>query len=157
MDHIEDLADYFRRGIIRRDIEMVKRCLNDGLDPNSMAGKKNLLMWAATMNFEEAVDILIKHDANLDVQDENGYTALMWACFNGKNECVTALVEAGADLEIMDNNRSMAIDHARRDGNKNLVNYLEPLNSEYTRAVKENKALEKEIDNKKSPNSGLRF
>lgn len=157
MSENTDLDQECKKAIIRRDMDTVRRCLNEGLNPNAMTDGRTLLMWAAWGNMKEAVELLIDLDADLDAQDKNGFTALMWACFNQDDYCVRPLVEAGANVEIMDNDRRMAVDHARRDQQASLVAYLEPLNAEFSKAARERRKLEKSIASLDSVSPSMEF
>ncbi|KAF9478815.1 hypothetical protein BDN70DRAFT_879522 [Pholiota conissans] len=62
---------------------------------------QTLLHLAAFVGFSSLTSFLIKHGADLDARDRNGYTALHFAALARSQECAIALLEAGADPEIV--------------------------------------------------------
>lgn len=59
------------------------------------------LAWAAYVDDEEAVDLLLRAGADVDrASDYHGVTALALACANGNSTIVAKLLEAGADPNI---------------------------------------------------------
>jgi hypothetical protein len=62
---------------------------------------QTLLHLAAFMKLATLVQFLVKHDADIDVRDRNGFTPLHFAALVGAEECATILVHAGADREIV--------------------------------------------------------
>ncbi len=55
---------------------------------------------AASYNNINAVKVLIKNNADVNVQNRDGMTALMSACYNGNLEMTKMLLDAGADKSI---------------------------------------------------------
>lgn len=53
---------------------------------------------AASNNFLDIVELLIKADAVVDCEDPRGYTPLLMAGTEGYTTCVKMLIEAGADV-----------------------------------------------------------
>ena len=47
---------------------------------------------------------LIRNGADINFQDEQGYTTLSWAAYEGKTEIVKKLIAYNADVNIQDNN-----------------------------------------------------
>ena len=46
------------------------------------------------------LQLLLAHNANVDLQDHFGHTALAGAALYGRKACVRALLHAGADTEL---------------------------------------------------------
>jgi len=67
-----------------------------------VSGKTPSLLTACYENDLNAIQELISGGADINQQDEDGWTALFEACSSGNVEVVTLLVEAGADLNIQD-------------------------------------------------------
>jgi len=61
------------------------------------------LMYASDGGHVEAVELLLKFDARLDVHDPEGMQALHFAAQSGSVACFRALIEAGADPLTKDN------------------------------------------------------
>ena len=91
-------------------------------DVNSLADNGfSPLMAAASGDFSDkenylAVKLLLRYNASIDHQDENGVTALMIAAGRGDNRTVKALLHENADIKLYDKNKNTAIDYARKFG-----------------------------------------
>ncbi|OEJ14027.1 hypothetical protein BFL38_04630 [Brachyspira hampsonii] len=84
---------------------------------------KTVLIEAAEYNNINAVKVLLKNNADVNVQN-NGKTALMWACRSGNLEMTKMLLEAGADKNIKDGNYD-ALYYAREYGkNEEVIKLL---------------------------------
>lgn len=73
--------------------------IKEGSDVNMETIDSNYytpLHWAASRGHVEAADLLLKHGAQLDVEDKNGSTALHWACFHGREQMIRLLLSRGA-------------------------------------------------------------
>jgi uncharacterized protein len=60
----------------------------------------NALILAAGIGETEIVKILVRHNADLDQQDNDGKTALMMAAWHGYAEIVRVLIQHGANMDI---------------------------------------------------------
>src|SRR5205814_275739 len=68
---------------------------------------------------------LLEAGAEVNRQDENGYTALMWAALRGDYAKVVAqLITAGSDLNIRDKNGRTALIHAAWMGHLDTIQEL---------------------------------
>jgi ankyrin repeat-rich membrane spanning protein len=47
---------------------------------------------------------LLEKGADVNVEDNNDWTALMWAAYKGHTGIVKALIDRGADVNAKDNN-----------------------------------------------------
>jgi hypothetical protein len=65
------------------------------------AAGQTLLHLASFMKLATLVQFLVKHDADIDARDRNGFTPLHFAALVGSEECARILVHAGADREIV--------------------------------------------------------
>ena len=61
----------------------------------------------------EAVDLLIKNGANIEIKDENGRTPLFRAALRGNTEIVKLLLSYGANKDIKDKRGKMIKDFKR--------------------------------------------
>ena len=59
-------------------------------------------MKASIGGFVKIVDVLIEHEAILDLKTVKGYTALSLSILNQHPEVVSRLLLAGADLKVKD-------------------------------------------------------
>ncbi|WP_028331068.1 ankyrin repeat domain-containing protein [Brachyspira alvinipulli] len=79
---------------------------------------------AASYNNINAVKVLIKNNADVNVQNRGGMTALMSACRNGNLEMTKMLLDAGADKSIKRGNYD-ALYYAREYGkNEDIIKLL---------------------------------
>ena len=83
-------------------LEIVSLLLSYGADPNARSTSYGvpLLIYAATNMFNnpnEFAKALIKHNANVNVKDSKGITALVYAVKRKNQELVDVLLAAGAD------------------------------------------------------------
>ena len=71
--------------------------------------------------------MLIKAGADVNLQMEEGYTALMYAALAGNFDAVKMLVEAGADVNLKEIYQEHALSMAAHNAHEEVFNYLEPL------------------------------
>lgn len=64
----------------------------------------NLIDYVKLGHFTK-IQELVMQGANLNVQDEYGYTPLMWAVNYSKLDIIKLLLDAGADKTITDNDK----------------------------------------------------
>ena len=73
----------------------------DAITHTSASGRQTLLHFASFLGFSSLTSFLVKHGADLDARDRNGFTPLHFAAISRSSSCASILVEAGADLEIV--------------------------------------------------------
>jgi hypothetical protein len=73
----------------------------DAISHASASGQQTLLHFASFLGFSSLTSFLVKHGADLDARDRNGFTPLHFAAISGSSSCVSILTEAGADLAIV--------------------------------------------------------
>jgi len=61
---------------------------------------EGLLHYAAWQGFAKAIPLLIQYGANVNAQDEKGWTPLHYAAYHGKVDAAIALVDHGADVNL---------------------------------------------------------
>jgi len=72
----------------------------------------------------EIVAELLKHDANVNLADKEGMTALMWAVIGGHEDCFKHVLERGADINAKARDGKTALDFAIRDRKRVLEAHL---------------------------------
>jgi hypothetical protein len=82
-------------------------------------------MWAVIQGETQILESLIAQGAKIDLQDDQGKTALMLAIINGDFETVYFLVDQMANLHLKDNDGKTALDHAKAQ-EKYWWNYFSP-------------------------------
>lgn len=60
-------------------------------------------------------DLLALSIKNIDIQNNNGETALMWACYNCNEDYIQAILDVGANPDIFDNNGITALNIIQED------------------------------------------
>ena len=70
------------------------------------------------------VRLLLEHGADINVQDNNGWTPLHSASYDGALEVVRVLLEHGADVEVKKNDRMTALQEAAGRGHEKVVELL---------------------------------
>lgn len=89
------------------------------------------LSFAASGGAKDVIDILLRHGANVNIQDDfQGFSPLIAcvAALHNKKIYLSIcrkLIEAGADLSLRDKNGLTAFDWAKERGSKDLLKMLE--------------------------------
>ena len=94
------------------DAESIKQHIAFGTDLNSKGSNRNetALIISSCQGHYEIVELLIKNDVDLDIQNDEGVTAQFCAVFFGQTEIVQLLYDAGADPNIIMNQDLTAMD-----------------------------------------------
>jgi ankyrin repeat protein len=91
------------------------------------------MTWAIENGIDviQYLDILLKNDMDVNIQDIWGKTALIYASFYGRLEVVKYLVEDGkADVNIKTNTGWTALMLASKFGRLDIVKYLKSIGTE---------------------------
>ena len=83
-----------------------------------------VLLTAARMGQTETIVLLLDRGANIEAENDIGWTALMLAALNGNTETVRLLLDKGADIEAKDNKGRTALMLAVRMGRIEIVTLL---------------------------------
>ena len=109
-------------------IAIVRLLLDRGASPNCLidgrvggGSQESALISAAKNGNTEIMEVLIAHDALLDLPDINDQTALIWAVACDQVEAVKLLLSAGADPTFADKLGQTASDVAQDKGNKKMI------------------------------------
>jgi len=131
----------------KKSHELIKLLINYNVDinfQNKFQGRTALTI-ASEDNNKGIVELLLKHEANPNIQDNNKMTALLYACKCGNIECVELLLKHGADpknyniygqtaynisktteiLQLMNNYNKLKYDNQPKDDNKRKIEELE--------------------------------
>jgi ankyrin repeat protein len=127
-DHIED-SPFLYAGAEGR-LEILKMTVKAGADlgsTNRYGG--TALIPAAHHGHVETVRFLLTTDIKIDHVNKLGWTALLEAVILGDGspayqDIVEALLEAGADASIGDNNGTTPLEHAERNGFREIADIV---------------------------------
>lgn len=106
------------------DIRVVLDKYYDGLsktkDKFGISNDHGYFLQAASCGYTGILSALIKRGVNINIQDEDGKTALMWAVKFGRFACISMLLENRADGYVKDKDGKRALDIAveKRDSAK---------------------------------------
>ncbi|MDE2312711.1 MAG: ankyrin repeat domain-containing protein [Elusimicrobia bacterium] len=82
------------------------------------------LHWAALNGYADIAQMLIKHGANVNVQNGGGDTPLDWAALGGHADVAKLLIGAGADINAADGTGDTPLHFAADVGSLDTVNAL---------------------------------
>lgn len=82
------------------------------------------LVKASERGNTEQVRELLDAGADVDIKDNDGWTALMWSAYQGHSDTARLLLDAGADVDIQDNNGWTALIYAAALGYADTVKLL---------------------------------
>lgn len=83
-----------------------------------------LLHAACAAGNRDVANFLLKHNAQINVQDNDGRTPLHLSCFNGHTKVSRLLVEGGADVRIYDQYERTPLHYAAIYGRMRVANIL---------------------------------
>ncbi|XP_042282224.1 unconventional myosin-XVI isoform X1 [Thunnus maccoyii] len=107
------LADVIQDAIIRHDDKEVLRLLKEGADPNTpISSGGSLLHLCARHDNVFAAELLIERGLNVNLQDEDLWTALHIACVCDHADVVLLLLLAGVNVLLQDVNGNIPLDYA---------------------------------------------
>lgn len=92
------------------------------VDINAGSGMGTALMAAAVKRNTDLGLLLLSHDADPNLTDANGTTALHYATMFQLEELIAALVAAAADPNIKDKTGKSPMDYAVMHNNQNILN-----------------------------------
>lgn len=81
-------------------IEIMKILLGKGVDIESKSESGTPLVWAAGHGQQDAVKLLLEHNAKPDTETADGITSLLSAVAAGSLPCLEVLIQAGANPNV---------------------------------------------------------
>ncbi|XP_077583589.1 unconventional myosin-XVI isoform X1 [Stigmatopora nigra] len=106
------LADILKDAIIRHDDREVLRLLKDGADPSTpISSGGSLLHLCARHDNVVAAEVLMDRGLNINLQDEDLWTALHVACVCDHTDTVLLLLLAGVNVLLQDISGNTALDY----------------------------------------------
>ena len=120
-------ALHFAAGSSHNSGEILRCLIENGADVNGVNKVKHTpLMIAAKRGHINALTLLIKHGADVDLQDSDGYKALHFAVYGSdiSSEIFSCLIGIGADVNARTNNGVTPLMIAAEEGHINAVTSL---------------------------------
>ncbi|KAM4609069.1 unconventional myosin-XVI isoform 2-T3 [Polymixia lowei] len=106
------LADVIQDAVIRHDDKEVLRLLREGADPNTpISSGGSLLHLCARHDNVFAAEVLIERGLNVNLQDEDLWTALHVACVCDHADMVLLLLLAGVNVLLQDVSGNIPLDY----------------------------------------------
>ena len=109
------------------NLDVLSCLIENGADVNSDTLKLTPLMVAIDMGHFNVATFLIEHGANLELQDENGYTALHQAVFSrSPDSCdvLSCLIKNGADVNVRARDTCTPLMTAIKQGRVGVATFL---------------------------------
>ncbi|CAH1789357.1 unnamed protein product [Owenia fusiformis] len=110
------------------DPDRVDRILTSGTNPNSVYHLHNPLCVAVQENLHEIVDVLLKHNCDVNQSDLSDpmwcRPALHLACSSGFYELVQKLIKHGADINLCDQDNRTPLHWAATYGHNSVAKLL---------------------------------
>lgn len=116
-----------RACVINNEPEKLRQLIESGDNVNAQdyVTLNSILMEAIIQNNEKCINILIENsNLDLDIQNNDGYTALMWTAQYGYWNYARQLLEAGANPDIQDTSGQTALMIATGHGHKEILRLL---------------------------------
>jgi len=86
---------------------------------------RTALMYAASGPFQKTVQLLLEHQAEVDLQDrQEHWTALMFAAAEGHVDVVQTLLDHHADATLRDVDQDTALSFAQQKGHGDVVSLI---------------------------------
>ncbi|CAL2083303.1 ANK_REP_REGION domain-containing protein [Tenacibaculum sp. 190524A05c] len=101
--------------------EVAKYIVENTKSINANNGYGTALMAATVKGNVELVEYLVQHNADMDISDANGKTALHYAVVFNSYEIVEFLIKSGAKFDLKDNRGNTAKDYAKLKSNKKIL------------------------------------
>lgn len=106
------------------DIQKVFDLVNKGLDVNKTQDNWPPLVFAASYEKKQIVDLLISKGAKINARNGNGDTALILAAYNGHDEIVSLLLKYDAETDTAGGDGATALIWSVKNGHKSVVEIL---------------------------------
>ncbi|KAH3789094.1 fibronectin type 3 and ankyrin repeat domains protein 1-like isoform X2 [Dreissena polymorpha] len=119
-------GEHLHRALNRQDLELLETILQSGDVKIDVPDKYGFspLMQAAQKGFVSEVELLLKHGADVHLQNDAGKTALMLACYAGQLDVIKILRQNGARYTDFDRGGSAAIHWAVDGGHVKLLDWM---------------------------------
>ena len=106
------------------DFDALNKLLASGADINARLQSLTPLMCAVAEGANDAVAILLRHGADVNLQAKDGTTALMFASMHGYGDFVAILLDHSAQIDVQDHKGWSALHHAVQANLGNIIELL---------------------------------
>ncbi len=97
----EDINYQFIREVEKGNLEGVKKFVEKGIDINKQDfDSKSAVHIAVIRSHHEILEFLVRHKANLELKDKNGFTAFHYAAFNDNIIAIKCLIAANCNVSV---------------------------------------------------------
>ena len=116
------------KAIEEDNLKQLQELLTDGADVNlsDIDTGHSLLSRAISLGYLEISQLLLDAGADVNLGNDEGYTALMYVAREGNFEAVKLLIDSGASLALTNKDGGTALSMAAEAGEKDIVEYLLP-------------------------------
>jgi len=137
--------------VLRNRYEQLEQWLKDGNDPNDINQfGMPLLSLAARKTNSEITKLLLKYDANPDIQTKKGYTALIYAIIDNGVQVAEELIKNGANLDLETNTKHYtALIYAASLKNYKILHMLLDADADWTYLDRNGKSFLDKLPNTK--------
>ena len=90
----------------------------------SLTKDEENFLYASEIGDINKVKELLALGVNINIQNEEGETALMWALQYANVQLVRELIKSGANVNIKDKYGNTALDYAKDEGHNDIVELL---------------------------------
>ncbi|WP_298420172.1 ankyrin repeat domain-containing protein [uncultured Kordia sp.] len=104
--------------------EVVEFLINKVENINSVTSYGTPLMAAVYKKDEKIIDILLKHNVDVNKTDENGTTALHYATLFNNTSIAEKLINSGAKANKKDGSGKTALDYAINYNNQKIITLI---------------------------------
>lgn len=113
----------FIKACKNNDLESAKELISE-VDVNFVTDQGPPIVFSTLNGYFDIVELLIKHEAKIDSQDCQGYTALMNASYHGFHDIAKLLTDKNADINIANKNGYTALMCAAASPIDSVVEHL---------------------------------
>ncbi|KAL3814700.1 hypothetical protein ACJIZ3_015968 [Penstemon smallii] len=106
------------------DIELLKFLLTKSINVDLQSVVGTPLIWAAGSSQEDAVKVLLEHNANPNVKTEDDITPLLAAVAAGSSACVELLIKAGSNVNVTAAGGATPLFVAAHGGSAEIIQFL---------------------------------
>ena len=118
----DDIANAFVWAGYRNHSDVLEAFLKQGMNIDTKNIHCEIALFGASYNCNEvSVRLLIKHNANPNLQENSGWTALMGASSRGHKEIVQLLLDHNADIDLKNNDGNTTADLAASKEIKEMI------------------------------------